>query len=384
VRPTPALPRSPRARPLGRAALRSLVLALAAGCSHRYPDAHAQAEPLPPLGELPAVPPRCLLANHVHTLVSDRYSHDPRPQQAAWAYSPRGLGDAIAAFHRDGVDAIVLADHNAIDAAFDPQLPRAPLAVIPGMEWTTRRGHALLIGFHADDRQDAILPPPWRSAITRADFQAMVDRTHARGGLVIIAHPRVPLRTWPNETFAADGVEVWGLDLALMRNGAALRWWHDRLVAGERLLALAGTDLHPGATIRRHRHPLNWVYAARCDAPTLLAAIRAGHILVVRDAHAPQVLLGVETGGALDFADAREGDTLALTTPTIEVQLRVLAGAGATLRVLGPAGVLHTRRIAAADERVRLRLRVAPGDFIRAELRAGRRLLALTNPVYLR
>ena len=60
------------------------------------------------------------------------------------------------------------------------------------------------------------------------------------------------------------------------------------------------------------------------------------------------------------------------------------AGAGTPLRVLGPAGVLHTRRIAAADERVRLRLRVAPGDFIRAELRAGRRLLALTNPVYLR
>ena len=33
---------------------------------------------------------------------------------------------------------------------------------------------------------------------------------------------------------------------------------------------------------------------------------------------------------------------------------------------------------------VRLRVQVAPGDFIRAELRAGRRLLALTNPVYLR
>ena len=360
------------------------ALALTAGCAHRYPDARALAELAQPLPGLPAVPPRCLVANHVHTIVSDRYSHDPRPQQAAWAYSPRGLHDAIAAFQRDGVAAIVLTDHNAIDANFDPQIARAPIRVIPGMEWTTRRGHALLIGAAAVDRNDAILPPPWRSATTRADFQAMVDRTHARGGLVIIAHPRVPLRTWPDDSFGADGVEVWGLDLALMRNGAAQRWWHDRLVGGERLLAIAGTDLHPGATIRRHRHPLNWVYAARCDPPTILAAIRAGHLLVVRDAHAPIVLLGLETGGALDFADAREGDSLALTGPTVDVQLRVLTGAGATLTVLGRAGLLHTHHITTADDLVRMRLRAGPGDFIRAELRSGRQLLTLTNPVYLR
>ena len=52
--------------------------------------------------------------------------------------------------------------------------------------------------------------------------------------------------------------------------------------------------------------------------------------------------------------------------------------------VLGRAGLLHTVRITRADQALRLRVQVAPGDFIRAELRAGRRLLALTNPVYLR
>lgn len=62
----------------------------------------------------------------------------------------------------------------------------------------------------------------------------------------------------------------------------------------------------------------------------------------------------------------------------------MLTGAGATLTVLGRAGLLHTRRITTADDLVRLRLSVAPGDFIRAELRSGRRLLTLTNPVYLR
>ena len=365
-----------------RLAVLSLVLTTA--CAGRYPDARALAERLPPVADLPVAQHRCLVANHVHTIVSDRYSHDPRPANAAHAYSPDGLAAALTAFHADGVAAIVLTDHNAIDAAFDPQLRRAPIAVIPGMEWTTRRGHALLIGFHMTTRSDAILPPAWREPVTRADFQAMVTATHARDGLVIIAHPRVPFRTWPEDTFGADGVEVWGLDLALMRNGAAQRWWHDRLVGGERLLAIAGTDLHPGAAIRSHRYPLNWIYAERCDPPAILAAIRAGHLLVVRDARAPVVLLGAETRGDLDFADAREGDTLTATGPTLDIQLRVLAGADATLRVLGRAGLLHTRTITRDDELLRLRVRVAPGDFIRAELRAGRRLLALTNPVYLR
>ncbi len=366
-----------------------LVLALAvavvlAGCAGRYPDASTHAEVLAPIAQLPAVLPRCLVANHVHTIVSDRYSHDPRPHNQAYAYSPDGLKTAISEFHGDGVDAIVLADHNAIDAAFDPQVATAPIAIIPGMEWTTRAGHALLIGFTATTPSEAILPPPWRSKVTDADFHQMVDRTHARGGLVIIAHPRVPFRTWPDHTFGADGIEVWGLDMAIMRNAAAQRWWHARLTAGEHLLAVAGTDLHPGATLRRHRHPLNWVYAERCDPPTLLAAIGAGHSLVVRNAAAPVVFVGVENSGVVDFADAREGDTLAVTGPTIDVQLRVLGGAGTTLRVLGRPGLLHTHRIVQADQAVRLRLRVRPGDFIRAELYHGRRLQSLTNPVYLR
>jgi predicted metal-dependent phosphoesterase TrpH len=368
-----------------RARLLALALACACACSGRYPHAGSAARVLTATPGLPQVPRRCLVANHVHTIVSDIYSHAPGPANTRHAYSPEGLRAAIAAFERDGVDAIVLTDHNAIDAAFDPQVRSAGLAVIGGMEWTTRSGHALLIGFTATGPADAILPPAWRTRPTLADFHAMVDRTHARGGLVIIAHPRVPFRTWPEHTFAADGVEVWGLDHFFMRNRAAQRWWHERLVGGERLIALAGTDLHPGATIRSHRYPLNWVSAPRCDPPALLAGMRAGHVLLVRDGDAPVVMLGAETTGAIDFADAHAGDTVNLAgRETIDLQLRVLAGADTRLRVLGRAGLVLTRDVDGPDHSVRLLLRVRPGDFIRAELYAGRRLLALTNPLYFR
>lgn len=362
-----------------------LGLNLVAACSGRYPHGEAGAQVLAAMPGLPAIPRGCLVANHVHTIVSDRYSHAPGAANAAYAYSKQGLGVAIAAFQRAQVDAIVVTDHNAIDAVFDPQVQASGMTVIGGMEWTTRSGHALLIGFEATRASDAILPPPWRTRPTLADFHAMVDRTHARGGLVIIAHPRVPFRTWPEHTFAADGVEVWGLDHFFMRNRAAQRWWHERLVGGERLIAVAGTDLHPGARIRSHQYPLNWVYASACDRDGILAAMRTGHLLLIRDRDAPVVALGVETGGARDFADAQAGDTVILGgREQVELQLRVTAGAGARLRVLGRAGLLLERRIDGPDRSVRLQLQVKPGDFVRAELRRGRKLMALSNPLYFR
>lgn len=366
--------------------VRRLLLALFVfGCAGRYPDARRFADELPAIAGLPAEPPQCVVAGHVHTIVSDRYSHAPVPANAAYAYSAAGLRAAIAAFAGDGVDAIIVSDHNSTAANFDPAVATAPLAVIPAMEWTTRRGHALLIGFRMHGPDDAILPPPWRGSIGRGDFLAMVARTRARGGLVIVAHPRVPFRTWPDDTFGADGVEVWGFDKWFMRNRQAVRWWHERLRRGERLVALAGTDLHPGAWLRSHRHPLNRALAGSCDADAVMTAIRRGRAVLVKGVGSPRVIVGVETGGAIDFADGGPGDAVALpATNVFEMQVRVLGGAGGRVRVLGAAGELFAVDVEGEEQSLRLRVRARVGEFVRVELHRGRRLLALANPVYLR
>lgn len=365
--------------------LATLLLALASACAGRYPAAHQLARELP-AGPGDREPERgCLVANHVHTLVSDRYSHAPTAANEAQAYDPAGLRAAIDAFLSDGVDAIVVTDHNSTHARFDPAVAAASLAVIPGMEWTTRRGHALLIGFSATHKADAILPPPWRARVGEHEFRRMVDETHRRGGLVVIAHPRVPFRTWPDDSFGADGVEVWGLDSVFIRNRQALRWWHERLARGERLVAVAGTDLHPGAWYRDHRRPLNRVRAPSCSADDVLAGLRAGHVLLVADADAPHLTMTIEGGAAGGPAEAEAGDVVALQgRRELPVQVRVLAGDGARLRLLGPAGELFERTLTGADVTLRLRLRVRPGEFVRAELHRGRRPLALSNPLYFR
>lgn len=365
-----------------RALLLAAALGGAAACGHR-PVAPALRELS--TTDLPPPPRGCLVANHVHTIVSDRYSHAPTAANTPWAYSPAGLRAAIDAFRRVGVDAIVITDHNATHAHFDPAAREAGMTVLMGMEWTTRRGHALLIGFRAASPDDAPPVPPWRARISAADFRAMVDATHARGGLVVIAHPRVPFRTWPEDTFGADGVEVWGLDEGFMRNRDAVRWWHGRLARGERLLALAGTDLHPGARIRSHHYPLNRVDAPRCDRDSLLAAMRAGHVLLVRSADAPRVALAVPAGGAPGRVEAVAGDALALAgREVVALQLRVVGGAGTRLTVHGRDGLVLVRDLTDADVALQIELRVRPGDFVRAEVHRARTLLALTNPIYFR
>ncbi|HEY8377487.1 MAG TPA: hypothetical protein VIK91_13420, partial [Nannocystis sp.] len=178
---------------------------------------------------------------------------------------------------------------------------------------------------------------------------------------------------------------VWGLDYAFMRNRQAIRWWHDRLARGERLVAVAGTDLHPGAWLRRHRRPLNRIAAPSCRADDVLAGLRAGHVVLVGERDAPGLVLGVETGGALDFAEGRAGDVVAVDgREFVELQVRVLGGENAHLRIVGDAGLLHESTLRAREAAVRLRIRVRPGSFVRAELLRGRRPLVLANPVYFR
>lgn len=365
-----------RARRASRAALACALLLACAPAVRRPVEAPA------PVPGLPAEPARCLVANHVHTIVGDRYSHAPTAAHAAVAYSPGGLRAALAAFRRDGADAVVITDHNAIAALWDPAASRAAagLTVVPGMEWTTRRGHALLIGLRAEGPFDAPLPPPWKTWPSDHDIEDMVEETHARGGLVVIAHPSVPFRTWPESHYGADGVEVWGLDSPVMRNERAIGRWQTWLAGGARLFAVAGTDLHPGALLRRHRHPLNLVDAATCDVPSILAALRSGRILLIDDTDAPRLVVGLESGGAPDFADAVPGDVH--PPGSADLQFRVLGGAGTQLHVIDRRGLLSTFPITAADQSVRLRLHARPGDFVRAELRRGRKLLALTNPIY--
>ena len=113
------------------------------------------------------------------------------------------------------------------------------LEVIAGEEVTTRHGHWLAIG----------LPPggwvDWRYAPRDGVFAGYAARVRADGGLVVAAHPSVPLPgcAWEFGYHDVDAMEVWN-GLWNVDDELSLRIWHQLLRQGGRITAVGGSDSH--------------------------------------------------------------------------------------------------------------------------------------------
>ncbi len=196
--------------------------------------------------------------------------------------------------HDAKMDFVVLTPHlwegqqrPAFDAAWRTLAAEArattSITLIPGVEWTTRRGHFGVMG--AD------------IASLHGDFLAAA---HAAGAFISVNHPfAVPTkigaipesyfdmsyRVWSERALgftAIDGVEVWNLPLGLAnmisrpggRSGEERAWTEaNRVVHDEhrRITAVGGTDNHRETVL-----PTTWVLADDRSEPAILAGLRVG------------------------------------------------------------------------------------------------------------
>lgn len=265
------------------------VLIALAACSSR-------SQPSPP-----AVPDRPAVANltdaapadHRRWLAGDLHMHVSPPDTDDVTAS---IADIAHAATEAGMDFVVLTPHlwdgqwqahrderrRAWRAFAKAARAVAAPTLIPGTEWTTRRGHFSVLG--AD-----------LAAIDAPDF---LTAAHAAGAFITVNHPfavpthvpNVPVsdfdmsyRVWsqrePGFT-AIDGAEVWNIPLALanvfVRPGGKTseeRTWIelDRIVHQEHraVTAVGGTDDHHG-----HAMATTWVLAADASEPAILAGLR--------------------------------------------------------------------------------------------------------------
>jgi PHP domain-containing protein len=260
-----------------------------------------------------------------------------------------------------GLEFLGVTDHNNVahHAEYGPGGGAYPI-VIPGVEVTTYGGHWNAWG---TDRWWEFRTPE-APAVERAMAEAM-----DAGAFVSVNHPKPFGPAWEYDAIESfHAVEVWNGPWARL-NSVALSFWEARLLAGQRLVAVGGSDTH----ILRSRDPdprhaqalgspTTWVDAApRPNAQSILDGLRAGRTFVSASPAGPQLYL--ESGGR-------------------GVDVEVRGGMGTTLVVLGDGAAIGAAAVDSEEFSSTFAVpRAAP--YLRAQLVATNGdLQALTSPLW--
>src|SRR5215211_512867 len=284
---------------------------------------------------------------HCHSLYSDGDS---------WP------GELLAEAKRIGLDFLAITDHNGAVRHAVPAGSRggSPL-LIPGNETTTYRGHWNVWGVDGwfDFREPTV-----------EAMEAEMRRAVAAGGTVCINHPKPRGPSWDyGEMGGAHVIEVWNGPWERM-NAISVAEWEERLLHGERFVAVGGSDTHlirvdPGTgPLRRPRlgEPTVWVdVKGKVTADAVLAGIRAGRCFLSASPDGPQLYLHGHDE---------------------KVQIRVVGGTGCTLVLIADAERVGDepidrddwdRKLPLPEHRAYLRCEVIGPD---------EEMLAFSNPIW--
>jgi hypothetical protein len=323
---------------------------------------------------------------HLHDANSDGSCATRATAAAAVpARVPCPLFRTVLAAAAAGLDFIAVTDHNTVAhfAALRELQPWvAPLLLIPGVELTTFHGHANI--FAPSRFVDFRLAG-------REGMAALQRDAHAAGALFSLNHPGLPSGercmgcgwTWPDTDWRrVDAIEV--------INGAVttgpmtgLTRWRERLDAGDRVTAIAGSDSHDPDGVTgpsRVGRPTTVIEANELSTPAILDGIRAGRVFVDVAGTRERLLDFTATAGGVRAA---MGGSLPLCG-SVYVSTHVIGGMGATVRLLGDRGEINATAISEADSTVRTTLgKGAATKWVAAVVERDGAPLLIGNAIYL-
>jgi hypothetical protein len=196
-----------------------------------------------------------------------------------------------------GYDVVALTDHNTLSGLAEAHgaAEKLGLILIPGVEVTTFRGHAVVLGVSR--------VPEWRDLESRG-IGALADETHSQGGVLTIAHPSAlgsPVCSgcqweWPISPGSADLCEVFAADEPT--TDVPLVLWRQMLEQGASIGPVGPGDVHSTQAARAAR-PATYVYARSRTLDDVMDALRHRRI-------------SASVGTRLDFWLEGEGGVMAL------------------------------------------------------------------------
>ena len=145
----------------------------------------------------------------------------------------------------------------------------------------------------------------------------------ADGGLVVAAHPSVPLPgcAWEFGYHDVDAMEVWN-GLWNVDDELSLRIWQQLLRQDRRITAVGGSDSH--ASSQPVGRPQTVVYAQGLATPDLIEGLRRGRCYVAESSAVTLALSASRDDGA---ASAAPGETLTVPPGAVVTVTAQLSGA---------------------------------------------------------
>jgi MYXO-CTERM domain-containing protein len=238
--------------------------------------------------------------------------------------------DEIAAFARSrGLDFVELSEHNTIsqlDFMVDAQSRQKELLFIPGVEWTSYRGHANGIG--------AVSWVDHKTGFEGATVDKAIQAFEQQNALFAINHPSIALGdlcigcAWEHDV---PPEKVSALEIingsAELFTSTAIVFWESLCEKGAHVAAIGGSDDHrAGMNQSGMNHsigePTTMVYAEELSVAAILAGIKSGRTVVRARPDSPMVELSASV--------APNGDTIVADSVTLKA--KVTGAMGGTVR----------------------------------------------------
>ena len=249
---------------------------------------------------------------HLHTCNSDGQ------------YKPEELYDML---YELGMDFAFITDHNVNTPGMKAFNHRG-VAIFPGMEISGGLGHVNIWGeglpFERISRPN-----------TQEEYAGLVEKARESGAHISVNHPldrKLPWRI-DLDNYKMDSVELWNSPMHT-DNVYCMDWWTKKLLKGEFIPAVGGSDYHRDYVVTRLLCvPTTYVYAESNSIEDILAAIKRGNIFVTNSPKAPRIFLTV--------GDAVPGDRTKLTESTVARLSLDKLKKGQTLRVYNNEKVIY-------------------------------------------
>ncbi|MFB4323191.1 CehA/McbA family metallohydrolase [Priestia sp. BR_2] len=270
-----------------------------------------------------------------------------------------------------GCDFMAMTDHNT--SSQNLAYPRGTsVLMIPGTEFTTNYGHSNFLGVSSpmdDFRVSGI-----------SDVHEKFRIARERGAKIVLNHTHCDHCPWEWDfDVDYDGVEIWNGPWR-EHNRRALSWWQEQLVAGRRLVAVGGSDVHRPDSYVKHAMPCVWVWTHEKTVVGVLNGIKDGRVVITNSPDGPFANLQCGDYGIGDEVPYEQA------SHEVVVQLDDLM-AGDLIRLYSERG-LEAETAVDSEGGVILTFDAKHRCFLRAEVwrqfgqADGMSMAVVTNPIY--